>query len=110
MRGPKHAGHWVVVWAGATVASVLFVGAQTLPSTPGDPLPGLSPAELAMFREGLDFFLDEFVDKDGLGPAFNGASCSACHNVPAVGGTGVILETRAAYRDASGGVSGLNPR
>ena len=109
MRALKHAGPWVAAWVGAAVAGVLLVGAQTLPSTPGDPLPGLTPIELAVFREGLDIFLDEFVAKDGLGPAFNGASCSVCHNVPAIGGAGVILETHAAYRDASGGVSGLNP-
>ena len=108
MRALKHARPWVAALVGAAVAGVLLVGAQTLPSTPGDPLPGLAPIDLAVFREGLDIFLDEFVANDGLGPAFNGTSCSVCHNLPAIGGAGVILETHAAYRDASGGVSGLN--
>ena len=33
--------------------------------------------------------------KKGSGPAFNGTSCAACHNVPAIGGAGTIAEMRA---------------
>jgi CxxC motif-containing protein (DUF1111 family) len=39
---------------------------------------------------------------DGLGPLFNGTSCAQCHNIPAVGGTGTMLEVRAGYRDDQG--------
>src|SRR5438477_7467711 len=105
----KRAGAWVAAWAAAAIASALLVHAQTVPGVPGDPLPGLTPIELALFNAGRDVFLDEFVESDGLGPAFNGTSCATCHNVPAIGGTGVILETHAAYRDASGRSRGLNP-
>jgi CxxC motif-containing protein (DUF1111 family) len=31
-----------------------------------------------------------------------------CHNIPAIGGGGIILELRAGYRDAGGGDRGLN--
>jgi CxxC motif-containing protein (DUF1111 family) len=33
---------------------------------------------------------------------FNGTSCAQCHNIPAVGGTGTMVETRAGYRDEDG--------
>ena len=33
--------------------------------------------------------------RTGWGPAFNGTSCAACHNVPAIGGASLVLETRA---------------
>ncbi|HZC24640.1 MAG TPA: di-heme oxidoredictase family protein, partial [Candidatus Binatia bacterium] len=39
---------------------------------------------------------------DGLGPMFNGTSCAQCHNLPTVGGTGTMVETRAGYRDEHG--------
>ena len=105
----RHASPWVAAWAWTTIASALLVGAQTLPSTPGDPLPGITPIELTQFSGGFDLFADDFVVKDGLGPAFNGTNCAVCHDVPAIGGTGLVLETRAAYRDASGAFRALNP-
>jgi CxxC motif-containing protein (DUF1111 family) len=85
--------------------SVLGQGRQT---QPGDPLPGLTPTEFSEFRLGLDDFLEVETAEEGLGPAFNGTSCAVCHNVPAVGGGGVLLETRAGYRDADGSFRGLN--
>src|SRR5437868_14912624 len=105
----KRAGAWLDAWTAAAIASPLHVHPQTVPRVPGHPVPGLTPIALALFSAGRDVFLDEFVETDGLGPAFNGTSCAACHNVPAIGGTGVILETHAAYRDASGQSRGLNP-
>ena len=75
---------------------------------PGDPLPGVSPREFSEFRLGLDDFMEVETSEDGLGPAFNGTSCAVCHNIPAVGGTGIMLETRAGYRDADGSFRGLN--
>jgi CxxC motif-containing protein (DUF1111 family) len=75
---------------------------------PGDPLPGLAPAEFSAFRLGLDDFLEVETSEEGLGPAFNGTSCAACHNQPAVGGIAPILEVRAAVRDGSGAVRGLD--
>lgn len=107
MTGLKRAGAWTAVFGCTTIASALL-GGQTLPTKPGDPLPGISPMEFTEFRLGLNDFTEVETVEDGLGPAFNGTSCAVCHNVPAIGGTSLILETRAAYRDASGQVRGLN--
>lgn len=75
---------------------------------PGGPLRGITPAEFSEFRLGLDDFTEVETAEEGLGPAFNGTSCAVCHNVPAIGGGGVILEVRAGYRDSDGRARGLN--
>jgi CxxC motif-containing protein (DUF1111 family) len=82
----------------AAVAAVLAQG----PAAPGGPLPGLTAVEFEEFRLGLDDFLEVEQPEEGLGPAFNGTSCAACHNVPAVGGVSLVAEVRAGYRTASG--------
>ncbi len=82
--------------------------AQTPIARPGDPIPGLTPIEVTEFRLGLDDFTEVETAEEGLGPAFNGTSCAVCHNVPAIGGGGLVLEVRAGYRDASGAFAGLN--
>ena len=68
----------------------------------GEPLAGITARQLEEFRLGLEDFLEVETSEEGLGPAFNGTSCAVCHNVPAVGGAGVIGEIRAAGRDANG--------
>ena len=84
--------------------TVIFVRAVDLSaqSRLGEPLPGISRVDLEEFRLGLDDFLEVEASEEGLGPAFNGTSCAVCHNVPVVGGGGVIGEIRAAGRDATG--------
>src|SRR5499427_8745177 len=82
----------------------------------GAPLNGLTPIELSMFNEGLqraiqleavcddcsDLTLGAFIDpaqanfvtktnSAGLGVRFNGDQCLACHNQPALGGSGGFL-------------------
>ena len=94
----------VAIWAATT-----YLVAQTRAPQPGDPLVGLSATEFAEFRLGLDDFLEVETSDEGLGPAFNGTSCAVCHNVPAVGGGGVILELRAARRNAEGEFEALDP-
>jgi CxxC motif-containing protein (DUF1111 family) len=69
---------------------------------PGAPLPGLTSRELELFRMGLEDFLEVETAADGLGPAFNGASCAVCHSSPAVGGISTMTEIRAGYRDEEG--------
>src|SRR5688572_3612627 len=54
---------------------------------PGLPLPGLSEQHLAEFRAGRGLFEKVFSPDEGLGPFFNENQCSACHTVPASGGT-----------------------
>jgi CxxC motif-containing protein (DUF1111 family) len=63
-----------------------------------NPLPGLTPAQLGDFNDGLDEFGEVETIEDGLGPVFNGKSCAECHAVPSTGGSepnlGVARETR----------------
>ena len=86
----------------ALLAGSAIAWAQLRPPLPGDPLPGITPVEFEEFRLGLDDCLEVETAEEGLGPAFNGASCAVCHNVPAIGGAGTIAEIRAGRRDASG--------
>jgi CxxC motif-containing protein (DUF1111 family) len=95
-----------------TTAALLFVAAfaaaqQTqAPPLPASiaarPLAGLTPTEFEEFRLGMDDFLEVEFSEEGLGPAFNGTSCAACHNVPAIGGGGVMAELRAGRTNADG--------
>ncbi len=59
----------------------------------GDPLLGLTPAQLTRFNEGKVKFTHVFQDSEGLGPTFNQNACSSCHNNP-IGGSGTIMVTR----------------
>ncbi len=96
--------------AGALCALVTatWVSAQSRSTPPGDPLPGITSTEFQEFRLGLDDFLEVETTEEGLGPAFNGTSCAACHNVPAVGGTGTVTELRAARRNERGEFESLD--
>jgi CxxC motif-containing protein (DUF1111 family) len=91
-------------------ALVLLAGAagwqaagQSPTTSLGRPLPGITPADFERFRVGLDDFLEVETAEEGLGPAFNGTSCAACHSVPAIGGIGLITEVRAGIRTPDGG-------
>jgi CxxC motif-containing protein (DUF1111 family) len=96
------------VWAIAIALHTGVAGGQSRDLLPGDPLPGLTPREFEEFRLGLDDFTEVETSEEGLGPAFNGTSCAVCHSVPAIGGGGIMLETRAGYKDADGNFRGLN--
>jgi len=73
---------------------VLFVAACASASVSGppvrigDPLPGLTAAELARFNAGKAVFQRVFDAAHGLGPLFNSTSCAECHEQPVVGGVG----------------------
>src|SRR5262249_30866446 len=105
-RGCRPSGlPWVLALAAFSALSTLLGAAllaQSRSAAPGEPLPGVTPAEYEEFRLGLDDFLEVETADDGLGPAFNGTSCAACHNVPAIGGAGTIAEMRAGRLDANG--------
>jgi len=94
-----------VVWVGFLA---VHATGQTQTSQSGGPLPGITATEFSEFRLGLDDFTEVETAEEGLGPAYNGTSCAVCHNVPAIGGAGVILELRAGYRDSAGAHTGLN--
>src|SRR5262245_35710428 len=100
----------VLVGAAVVWVALLAVHAtgQTQTAQSGGALPGITPTEFSEFRLGLDDFTEVETAEEGLGPAYNGTSCAVCHNVPAIGGGGVILETRAGYRNADGSFQGLN--
>ena len=85
------------------------VAGQTVRPLPGDPLPGIGGGDFEEFRLGLDDFTEVETVEDGLGPAFNGSSCAVCHSVPAIGGSGVVAEVRAARRDERGQFVELAP-
>jgi CxxC motif-containing protein (DUF1111 family) len=89
-------------------ATVLGAAAQGPIADFGQPLPGLLPGEFERFRIGLDDFLEVETAEEGLGPSFNAASCAVCHNVPAIGGTSLVSEVRAAFRDVDGSIRPLN--
>lgn len=92
-------GACVVVFAASIAATVAGQGGVR----PGAPLAGITPADFERFRVGLDDFLEVETAEEGLGPAYNASSCAVCHNLPAIGGGGVIAEVRAAYRNEDGG-------
>ncbi|MEK7862980.1 MAG: di-heme oxidoredictase family protein, partial [Chloroflexota bacterium] len=107
MIEPNRVGVWAGMCSIAAVATALVAG-QGRAVSPGDPLPGITPTEFTEFRLGLDDFTEVETAEEGLGPAFNAASCASCHNVPAIGGFSLVLETRAAYRNESGAFDPLD--
>ena len=78
---------------------VALVGCRASePDTPrvlGEPLAGLTAEERARYDTGLSLFNRVFTPDEGVGPFFNENQCSACHTVPAAGGTGEQFVTRA---------------
>src|SRR5206468_12776107 len=64
------------------------------PTEFGDPIAGLTDAQLADFAAGLEEFQSVDTAESGLGPAFNSNSCVACHSAPTPGGASTITETR----------------
>jgi CxxC motif-containing protein (DUF1111 family) len=60
----------------------------------GDPIRGLSAAQLRRFNTGQEAFEEVETPEDGLGPVFNETSCARCHNVGGTGGGSETLETR----------------
>jgi CxxC motif-containing protein (DUF1111 family) len=91
-----------IISAGTLVAAAIVATAQSSGVEPGGPLPGLTAVEFEEFRLGLDDFLEVETSDEGLGPAFNGTSCAACHNVPAIGGVSPVSEVRAGRLTAAG--------
>ncbi|MBP7779104.1 MAG: hypothetical protein KA371_18455 [Acidobacteria bacterium] len=97
------------VLAAALLWVAALLDAQPRLPRPGDALPGLTPREFEEFRLGLDDFLEVETAEEGLGPAFNAASCASCHNVPAVGGVSAVAEVRAGRRLDDGTFEAVAP-
>lgn len=62
-------------------------GERRGPGAAGQPLAGLSAADMAAFERGRDAFLKDADTAAGLGPRFNLDSCVGCHSQPAPGGS-----------------------
>lgn len=70
-------------------------GVRPGPSGAGGPIAGLQPIQMSYFTSALSRFLEVASVSGtipgesgvGLGPRFNGNSCSGCHAFPAVGGS-----------------------
>lgn len=80
----------------AVAQRVRLVG-PTQPNA-GEPLAGLTPAQIAAFNDGRGEFTEVEDAQDGLGPVFNGRSCVECHAQPAIGGTSRRTVTRFGQR------------
>lgn len=75
-------------------ATFTLASAQEIQPRMGDPLPGLTPQQLADFEVGKIEFDTLLTIGDGLGPIFNDSSCSQCHSQPTIGGFGDRKVTR----------------
>jgi CxxC motif-containing protein (DUF1111 family) len=75
-----------------------LVGASSCPPPlkPGDPLRGLTAAELERFNKGREVFERDFTPETGLGPLFNAEACGECHEEPVLGGGGDEIEVHVA--------------
>jgi len=92
----------VCLIAGALALAGTFLIAEETAPLLGLPLPGITSREFELFRAGREDFLEVETASEGLGPLFNGTSCAQCHNIPAIGGTGTMVELRAGFRDEHG--------
>ncbi len=69
------------------------VQAVSAPSLkPGDPLPGLTPEQQALFQLGRADFVHRFLPREGLGPVYIEDSCVNCHALGGVGGADSLAD------------------
>ncbi len=73
----------------ATAPSAPIATQVTSAPQPGQPLFGLTAAELTQFHFGKTVFDSIFTPQTGLGPVFNANGCATCH---ANGGSGTQVE------------------
>ncbi len=76
----------------SVVNALGVAGSCPPPARLGDPLSGLTPAELERFEKGREVFERTFTPETGLGPLFNADACGECHEDPLAGGTGDEVE------------------
>lgn len=84
----------------ATLSAAMAGGPVAQPKA-GDPLVGLTPAQLALFNAGKALYGAPLSTENGLGPIFNKAGCFSCHANP-LGGWGSITVTRFGFEDNKG--------
>lgn len=95
----------VVVGALSVVPSNVVLGGEPLElqRKTGDPVPGLTAAELDRFFKGEDAFSRTLSTSEGLGPVFNDHSCISCHNAGGTGGAGTLRIVRFGFWDPDSG-------
>ena len=69
------------------LASASHAQSLSLQPRAGDPLAGLTPAQLALFNQGRTLYSTPIPATAGMGPIFNKTNCQSCHSNP-VGGWG----------------------
>ena len=77
-------------------------GVRGGPPAAGNPLPGLTQAQLALFNTAAAEFASEEAVADGLGPTMNLNSCKGCHVQPASGGSSPATNPQVAFATAAG--------
>ncbi len=70
------------------------IGAQEYQPRMGEPIRGLTPAQLDRFTQGGVAFNQSLSIAEGLGPIFNDDSCGVCHSTPQPGGFSTTSVTR----------------
>lgn len=75
-------------------SSTLATAQQAIQPRMGDPVPGLTAAELARFEAGKLAFEHIQSEPEGLGPIMNDTACVHCHIGPATGGSSFKTVTR----------------
>lgn len=84
-------------------------GPQSGPPPSGQPVPGLSGADLQAFNTGRAAFGEINNVKDGLGPRFNLDSCAGCHSQPAPGGSSPRINPQLAVAAKFGAINQTPP-
>ena len=122
--GPRPVGNQTVPFSGvvddfAGLKTPILNAAQPSDGTPGNagaglPLKGLTPGQGKFWGDSLVPFgqlatVDGETDPKtgnptilGLGPAFNGVSCSTCHAFPTIGGTSPATNPQTALATLNG--------
>lgn len=73
--------------AAPTLGQAVDPGIRRVGTPGGTGLPALNTTELQLFNSGFGGFGTSADIPSGLGPRFNGVSCSQCHTFPGLGGS-----------------------
>src|SRR5213594_1658656 len=84
-------------------------GVRFGPPDAGDPIAGLTAAELAFFDAGKTEFEEADGTDEGLGPTMNLDSCAGCHAQPATGGTSPFTNPQVAFANENGATNRIPP-
>jgi CxxC motif-containing protein (DUF1111 family) len=79
--------HLATVALASTATFAVHAGGLQLQPRAGDPIPDLTPAQLALFQVGRTLYSTPIPATQGMGPIFNKSNCQSCHSNP-VGGWG----------------------